>query len=270
MSRSPQVRSRCATLSVVGIALSCPAAQAGSIALENQLPIPASCVVRSLFGDPFENQQLNPVYEDELFDVGLAAAGSYVKQLPIGQWPVQVRLGSFGIAYSVSPHFIKLDVRCHVGHSGAEGHDHAATFVNPDYWASIGEHGDDRRSRDGRADARPGSTFRIELPRRTGIYPLNSYTPADHTAFQLSLRAADELSSPAQLRAGAQLAIELSATPLLYDDSPLRTAPMPLGWFKMVPAPDDVGWPSSLGRALHDNLLDVGSKVPDQGAERGR
>ena len=239
MSRFPQVLSRCAALSFAGVVLSGPAAQAGSIALENTLPIPASCVVRSLLGDPFENQHDNPVYEDELFDVGLAAAASYVKQLPIGQWPMQVRLGSYAIAYSVSPSFIKLDVQCHVGYAGAVGHDHAATFVNPDYWASLGAHGDDRRSRDGRDDTRRSavSTLRIELPRRVGTYPLYTYTPTDHTAFQLSLRAADELSTAAQLLAGAPLAIELSAMPLLYDGSPLNNAPMPLGWFKMVPAP---------------------------------
>ncbi|OIQ87630.1 hypothetical protein GALL_305170 [mine drainage metagenome] len=256
MSRTPKVLSRCAALSFAGVVLSCPAAQAGSIALENQLPIPASCVVRSRFGDPFENQQVNPVYEDELFDVGLAAAATYVKQLPIGLWPVQVRLGSFAIAYSVSPLFITLDVECHVGHPGAEGHDHAATFVNPDYWPSIGGHGDHRRSRDARDDTRRSavSTFRVELPRRAGNYALKTYTPADHTAFLLRLRAADEMSTAAQLLAGAQLAIELSAMPLLYDGSPLRYAPMPLGWFKMVPAPVDAGWPSPLGRALHDAL----------------
>ncbi|OIQ87633.1 hypothetical protein GALL_305200 [mine drainage metagenome] len=271
MSRSSNALPRCAALLMACAALAGQAAQAGMIMLENQLPVAASCAVHALFGDPFEDPRVNPVYEDELFDVRLRPATSCLQDLPIGQWPVQLRLDSFANAYSVSPLFIKLSVKCHVGAVDAEGHERVATFVNPDYWESEGDVGDEEPRRDqsgdhpwGELSRSGGSTFRIDPPRR-GIYKLSTYTPTDYTLFRLRLQPADAGATAAQLLAGAPLTLELSAMPLLFDGSPLHAAPLQLGSFGMVPAPDDDGEPSSSGWAPHDPLSDHGADDSHQG-----
>lgn len=265
MSRTSNAAVRCVTVLIAATALVGQAAQAGVIILENHLPVAASCVVRSLFGDPFGNQRDNPVYEDELFDVRLLPTTSFLQEVPIGQWPVQVRLGTLGIPYSTSLYFIKLDMKCHVARPGAMGHDYVATFVNPDYWPSEGD--DDVEERlvdDGDESLRSGgSTFRIDPPRRVGTYKLDTYTPTDHTRFVLRLRPAADAATATQALADAGAdappAIELGAMPLLSDGSPLRAAMLPLGSFTMVAAPDDDGEPSSYRAVSRNSLSEPGA-----------
>ncbi len=229
------------------------------VVLQNQLPIPVSCVVSAMFGDPYDTGADDPLYEEDLIDVRLVPGAAQIANLPLGQWPVQLRSDALGIPYSASSKFIALDLKCRIGPRGVGGHDHLATFVNADYWD--GEHPV------GVAPRRPGelagasvgraSTLRIDPQLHPGSHALKSYTPTDYTAFVVALRAAGDAVSATQLLAGAAPFIVLSAIPLQADGTPLRAALLPLGHFRMEPPPVDDGAGPPSAPALSETLSEV-------------
>ena len=128
MSKSSNAVSRCATLLMACTTLASQAAQAGMIVLENQLPVPTSCVVEARYGAEFDPKGLGVLYKAQLLDTLLLPGTTHVAPVRPGQWPVQLRFDGFGAPYTVSPPFIDLELRCRVGE-----HEHAAVFANPDF-----------------------------------------------------------------------------------------------------------------------------------------
>ena len=229
MRRSLNAASRCATRLLAGAVLAGQAAQAGVVVLENQLPLAASCVVDTSFVADFDANGLGKLHEVQLLDTQLAPGSTHVVPAVPGQLPVQLRFDRDGAPYTASPPFIDLGLRCRVGE-----HEHAVLFVNPDF-------------RDGEgvvrsADSASSPTSNSAPARGTAPHALPSYTPTDRTGFVARLVPEHEETTATQLLAGAPVAVELSAMPLLGNGAPLRDAPHWIGRFKMASAPlaDDV------------------------------
>ena len=224
MSKSSNAVSRCATLLMACTTLASQAAQAGMIVLENQLPVPTSCVVEARYGAEFDPKGLGVLYKAQLLDTLLLPGTTHVAPVRPGQWPVQLRFDGFGAPYTVSPPFIDLELRCRVGE-----HEHAAVFANPDFLkgGAVVHSADPTSGRDS--------------ARYMDAHVLPTYTPTDRTGFVARLMPEDELASAAQLLEGAPVAVELSAMPLLGNGAPLHDAPRWIGRFNMGPPQADGG-----------------------------
>ena len=253
MDISSNALTRCALLVLAGAALAAPAAHAGSIVLQNQLPIAASCAVVSPYGDSFDAEGLGLFNEAELLDARLESGSTHLVHVQKGLWPVMLRADAHGNTYSMSPHFISLIVLCEIGDALTGRVEQLAEFVNEDFWVGpprLLPENPLEDSADSLPDREP--TFRIDPPWHPGKHKLSSYTPNDNTVFVARLQAADPTATAAQLLAGAPWVVELSAIPQLFDGSALHTTPIVLGRFPMAPPLDDDGDISSSGAASQE------------------
>ena len=260
MDISSKVLTRCALLVLAGAALAAPVAHAGSIVLQNQLPIAASCVVTTEYGGSFNQKGLGLLYEDELLDARLETGSTHVVPVPMGRWPVMLRADERGNSYSMSPYFINFAVMCEIGDARTGRVEQLADFTNEDFWKGPAQHHQPENplsDNEGSFAARE-ATFRIDPPWHAGSHKLSSYTPNDNTVFVARLQAADPTATAAQLLAGAPWVVELSAIPQLFDGSALHTTPIVLGRFPMAPPLDDDGDISSSGVASQEASLDSG------------
>ncbi len=191
-----------ATLALaLAIALCGQSASAGFLTLGNALPIPVWCSLEIEIDPPVELADAIPLQQvgkmTLLQDKELSSRDLAVAIPDDGFWPAEIRYDAGGEAYIASSWFAELTLTCRVGPAGAPGLQRTVRFT-----------------RDvPRPMAAGGAMPQLGGRAPDGTHVLRFYTPSDRTAFLMRLEAKDLAATPADLRAGAPLVVDVRAAP---------------------------------------------------------